>query len=142
MERGQALRVGAAGALGGVVNAMLCYLGWPVPIAHADFGWHIIPAGLVHGGVLAASAARSAYFAAGIRTRWRWSIALPIAWIAGYISWMPLSVSLLKEWDPDVLLWPFDAQHPFNATWGPIAYFGAVAGLLYLWLAYRGTRPI
>ena len=47
--------VGLCGAVGGMVNALLCYAGRPVPVQEPSvkFHWHIIPAGLAHGGFLA-----------------------------------------------------------------------------------------
>jgi hypothetical protein len=41
-------RVSLYGAIGGMLNACLCYAGLPIPVQErsASFHWHIIPAGL------------------------------------------------------------------------------------------------
>src|SRR5438093_12589673 len=37
----QLLGVALAGGLGGLINATLCYAGWPVSVTLASFHWHV-----------------------------------------------------------------------------------------------------
>ena len=134
------LRISAAGALAGGVNAWLCYVRWPVPVErYADFAWHLVPAGALHGAILA--------LCAFLGSRWLrelgWAKRLPIGvatgWIAGYLSWQPLQLSLARRlgWSA----WPF--SEPSSAWFiGPLQIFGLVAFLYCLvpprWMP--GTR--
>jgi hypothetical protein len=133
------LRVGCAGAFGGAINAWLCYSGLPVPVGDkANFGWHVIPAGAVHGALLAAVAFGAAVRFARARLPVRLAAAVPVAWLAGYVSWIPLNRSAFDEsWSKSVF-WPFEEWS--QAFWMPFAYFGLVAFLYYLWLAVRGLE--
>jgi hypothetical protein len=44
--------IGITGGIGGAVNALLCYLSFPVPVKALGFQWHLIPAGMLHGSIL------------------------------------------------------------------------------------------
>jgi hypothetical protein len=134
------VRVAFCGALAGVANAWLCYAGIPIPVdPHADFEWHIIPAGAAHGALLAAFA----FGAATLLNAWplaiRLTAAVPLGWFAGYASWLPLNRSLDESWRK-TMLWPFKQSGWPDALWAPFAYFGLVAVLYYLWLATRGRN--
>jgi hypothetical protein len=125
------LRIGACGALGGAANAWLCYAQLPVAAGNTTFAWHVVPAGAVHGGLLAVIA-----FGAG-RLLSKWTLgarllAAPLlAWIAGVLSWIPLSRSATEDPWARSLTWPFH-QGWKAAIVDPFLCFGLVAGLYYL----------
>ena len=128
------LWVGLAGAVGGMLNAALCYVGWPQPIQYADFEWHIVPAGFIHGGLLATVPLAIGTVTRGLRASVRWGLALPVAWVTGYVSWIPLQLSLSSDPPLQAFVWPLAQSSGGEALWVPIAYFGVVALLLYLWM--------
>jgi len=128
---GAKARVALCGALAGAVNAWLCYARLPVSVNdNPDFAWHVIPAGAFHGGLLAIAA-----FSVGIAcsTRGlgiRMAVALPLAWISGFISWIPLSRSAMSESWAESLIWPF--REGWNAALlNPLWFFGLVALFYY-----------
>jgi len=49
------LQIALWGAIGGTINALLCYLKLPVPVPEFGdrFNWYVILAGAAHGGLLA-----------------------------------------------------------------------------------------
>ena len=124
------VRIAAAGALAGGVNAWLCYARWPVPAQeYSDFGWHLVPAGAVHGAVLAPSAFLGSRWLRGLGWAKRLLVAVATGWVAGYVSWQPLRMSLdgRLSWST----WPFDGP---TSAWfiGPLQIFGLVACLYCL----------
>ena len=126
----------ASGGAGGMVNAALCFAEWPVrvPESSAAFRWHAIPAGFAHGGLLALIAAAAVIGAP--RRGWRRAItALLVGWVAGYLSYVPLDLSVFTGSLTHAALWPVDSV--WEALWRPYFQFGIVAALLYLWLALR-----
>jgi hypothetical protein len=135
------LRVGACGAAAGAINAGFCYaIAKPLP-----FAWHIIPAGAVHGGLLAISAFGMSrlFLKKNLGTR---ILAAPlVAWIGGYLSWISLSLSLtafplLREPWTHSLFWPF-FEHWEGMLVKPAFSFGLVASLYYLFLVlYCGKK--
>jgi hypothetical protein len=149
--RHKAWRVVLAGGAGGAVNAALCYLKLPVPVQEstqaATFHWHIIPAGLAHGAILALVAI-VAFAAAERRTLMLAVSATPVvAWCASYASWVPLRLSISGDPLLRVLIWPVEEGPHFESTvLGPLSGFGGVAGLLYLFLLLAGRaadrRPV
>src|SRR5260370_7243034 len=48
------LGIALLGAVGGAINASLCYAEFPVAAGGEHFKWHVIPAGAMHGPMLAA----------------------------------------------------------------------------------------
>jgi hypothetical protein len=68
----------------------------------------------------------------------RLAAAVPVAWLAGYASWIPLNRSAFDESWSKSFLWPFEDWT--RAAWVPFAHFGLVAFLYYLWLAVRGLE--
>jgi hypothetical protein len=137
-------RVGVAGGLGGGVSATLCYLRLPVPIQDTavSLRWHVIPAGCAHGALLALVAAAAFHFG----ERWggavQWCGALFVAWLGGYLAWIPLDLSVSSRSLVQSLVWPAAGGSQIGSIlWIPVAYFGAVAGLLYasLLLARRSV---
>ncbi len=134
------LRVAACGAIGGAANASLCLAQWPVAAAkNATFAWHVIPAGAIHGGVLAFTAFSGARILASRSLRLRLLVAAPLAWVAGVVSWIPLNRSAFDEPWLRSLTWSF-RDGLGTAVGAPFQYFGFVAGLYYLFLVLRGRR--
>jgi hypothetical protein len=140
-DRASLLRITAAGGLGGGLNATLCVLGWPVPVASASFRWHLIPAGIAHGGLLALAAIAGVAAFSRTPALWRWFAAPVVGWLGGYASWVPLEMSVFDRSLSHAIRWPA-GTHPLSlaAAWSPLIYFGGVSALLYLWLAAGATR--
>ncbi|HET6438250.1 MAG TPA: hypothetical protein VFG59_09330 [Anaeromyxobacter sp.] len=126
------LAVGAAGGVGGALNAThaLVLLGQKY-----EFAWHLVPAGFAHGALLAAVAFLAASLAHPLPLPGR-LLGVPLAgWIAGFVAWGPLSAStglrFLPEPPGQLLLMPFFEM----GLVASLAYAGwAVAGRL------RSTR--
>lgn len=137
--------VGLAGAVGGALNAALCFLEWPVQAADESFRWHVIPAGAFHGGVLAGAVFGAGLLLAGRGLCVRIAAALPVAWIAGFVSWIPLSDSVFDNPWLSSFDWAFQGSDWSNPILLPFLYFGFVA-LLYdlslLYLRPRQTAPL
>src|SRR6266852_1044266 len=127
-----------AGGIAGLANATFCYLKWPVAVdTQFPFHWHIIPAGLIHGSALAALAVAAGRLGSKLTWSPRWSLALPVGWIAGYASWIPLDLSAFDAPLSGAVLWPIAGSDPwFIKAYSPVTCFGAVATLLYLWVAH------
>lgn len=124
------------GGLGGAINAFLCYVQQPVPIPHSAgvFKWPIVPAGALHGALLALVSVGMARLLSPRKPLAQW-FALPITgYLAGLVSWFPLNVSLnfgwglYREWSVQTLWWPY-------------VYFGLV-GLCYYFCLVLGGRLI
>jgi hypothetical protein len=97
-DRASIVRITAAGSVAGGINATLCVLDWPVPAAAASFRWHLIPAGMAHGGLLALAAIAGLAVSSRPRlARWRWLAAPIIGWLGGYTSWVPLEMSIFDQ---------------------------------------------
>jgi hypothetical protein len=97
-----------------------------------------MPAGFVHGAVLAASAVGAALVARRWNRPARWAASALVGWLGGYLSWIPLDISAFGERWPRALIWPLqngDSAH--SVLWLPFCSFGLVSMLLSLWL----TRP-
>jgi hypothetical protein len=95
-----------------------------------------MPAGCLHGAVLAALALTASSLGRRFRPSARWALALPVAWIVGYAAWIPLHVSAFDEPLSHALVWPLRTDNWVWALLAPVAYFGGVALLAYLWSAY------
>ena len=129
-------RVGMCGALGGAVNAWLCYARLPVAVNdNPHFEWHVIPAGGFHGGLLAVLAYGLGHALAKRRLRVRLASALPLAWVAGFVSWIPLDRSTFDEPWSKSLVWPLHEAWGYMML-GPLQYFGLVALLYYAAVAF------
>lgn len=138
------VRVALCGAMAGAVNAWLCYAGLPVPVIErnsSNFEWHVIPAGAVHGGVLAALVFGAAILASTRPIAFRMGAALPLGWLVGYISWIPLSRSALDRSWPESFFWALEDQD-WTQVFAPFAYFGLVAVFYYVWLTARGLKTV
>ena len=135
-------RVGAAGGLAGAANATLCYLRLPVPVKESGvtFHWHVIPAGCLHGALLALVAV-GAFHLASRRSLGLQIAGLPVvAWVAGYLAWIPLDLSVSGRSILQALAWPADGEQRMGAIlWPPLLYFGGVSALLYTCLLATGV---
>lgn len=126
---GALVRIGLLGAVGGAVNAWLCYAQIPEPVRTrgATFEWHVIPAGGAHGAVLAILAVASA---ALLTTRpiYQRVLAAPVVgWLSGYLSWVPLHVSVFGETVRHAITWPSQQQSGLELLYVPFIYFGLAA---------------
>jgi hypothetical protein len=129
------LRVALCGALAGATNAWLCYARLPEPVGgNPGFEWHLIPAGAVHGGLLAVAAFGLGRRMAKRSLALRLSAAPVLAWVAGVVSFIPLDLSAFGESWSRSLTWPFHEGWA-GALVVPCMYFGLVAGAYYLSLA-------
>jgi len=139
----QLLGVALAGGLGGLINATLCYADWPVSVtpANASFHWHVIPAGFIQGSTLAALSVGAGILGRHLKWPLRWFVALPIGWIVGYLSWIPLDMSIFDERLSKAVRLIGDTDSWNDVFAGPIQLFGGVATILYLGVAYTPTRP-
>lgn len=134
------VRVAICGALGGGTNAWLCFARVPVPVKdNPTFGWHLIPAGAIHGAVLAVVAFGLGVLLSRRTLRARLAAALPLAWLAGFASWIPLNRSAFDEPWSKSFAWPLH-QRWDGALLGPLQYFGFVALLYYAAVAFWLTR--
>jgi hypothetical protein len=140
-SRSAHLRVGVCGAVAGAINAWLCYARVPVPVGESpDFAWHLIPAGAVHGGLLAMFAFGLATLLSKRSLGMRLAAALPLAWIAGFASWIPLNRSAFDQPWLKSLTWPFHAGWN-DALLGPLTSFGLVALVYYVTLTLVCAKP-
>ena len=138
------LAAGLLGAAGGAVNGALCWAKLPVPVSdntlEMDFSWLVIPGGAIHGAVLALLAVGAALALARRSPIVRLAAVPVVGWVAGYLSWIPLS-----RWAADAswaqsLVWIHGRG--LDQLWIPFAHFGLVAAMLYLLLAAGlGKRP-
>lgn len=137
----RAFRVGLCGALAGATNALLCYAQLPVAAGESldRFKWHVVPAGAVHGAVLAVVAFTLAALMSRRRLVVRLIAALPVGWVAGFVSWMGLNRSVFDDpwWKSST--WPFHEGWSSAVLW-PFLYFGLVALFYYLCLSLFHTR--
>lgn len=135
-------RASMAGGLAGGVNATLCYLRLPVPIEESavNLHWHVIPAGWAHGALLALVAVAASEFARRRRSALMWCAVPFVAWLGGYLAWIPLDLSVSGRSVAQSLAWPAEGQpEVISILWTPLPYFGAVAGLLYFCLLRAGS---
>jgi hypothetical protein len=131
------LLVGCAGALGGAINAWLVFKGIPAPMKGApDLGWSVVPAGGLHGSVLAIIPVVAALVGMKRRTLMRLLIVAPVGWIAGYLSWIPIHHWGGQESWQHSLLWLSRLESGVAAAWAPFLYFGTVSAVLYLWIVW------
>ncbi len=124
-------RTGLLGGFAGALNAAHCWATLP----DCKFSWHIVPAGAVHGALLALIAALfSALFYE--RTLAARLAVLPLmGWLAGCVSFGPLNLSLGWHWDM-YAFW----KKPGEAYW-PFQAFGLVATAAFLgWAVFKLLR--
>jgi hypothetical protein len=124
---------GCAGALGGAINAWLVFKRIPAPMkGEPDLGWSLIPAGGLHGAILAILPVASALVVMKRRVLMRILTVVPVGWIAGYLSWIPIHRWGGQESWQHSLLWLSRLESGVAAAWAPFLYFGMVSALLYL----------
>jgi hypothetical protein len=129
--------VALAGGIGGLINAALCYWRLPVPIqdSSALFEWHVMPAGCVHGAILAVVAMGASRVALRFALPWKWLAGLLVGWLGGYLSWIALDLSAFHTPLAQAWIWPFvNHDSALDALWSPFCSFGGVTLMLYLWL--------
>ena len=69
---------------------------------------------------------------------------LVVAWVGGYLAWIPLDLSTSQHSFVQSFVWPVAGWSKISEIlWIPVAYFGVVVGLLYgsLLLAKRSVDP-
>ena len=119
------------GVLGGLINAWLCYAGWPVGVPDAQFEWHIVPSGAVHGGVLAGLTLLAVRLLPWQSRGGRSCGILLAGWVVGWVSWVPLNHSAFEASWVESLLWP--VRGGWNGVHTPYCFFGLVP-VVYLLL--------
>lgn len=142
--RGLAL-IGLLGGLGGAINAWLCYAKIPVPVMglaifgrseSIDFHWYVTLGGAAHGGLLALLSVGFARKFWKHRWLFRWAAWPVVGWLAGWVSCIPLNLSLSEEFSGHNVLksltWPFELK--LETLWVPYLYFGLVSLLYYFLL--------
>ena len=76
------------------------------------------------------------------RVALRLAAAAPLAWVAGYASWIPLNRSVYAESWSKSWVWPFD-QGWSAALYSPFPYFGLVAFAYYIFRCFwRGQNRL
>ena len=124
------------GAAGGAANAFLCYQ--KIPVRVENFAWHIVPAGALHGAVLALIAVGLASkFYSALSFRW-WLGFLLAGYAAGWLSWIPISFSAFRNPVLKSVFWPVGTDD-FGILWGPYHAFGLVSAIYYLVLTRFGV---
>jgi len=127
--------IAVGGAVAGALNATLCFLAWPVEVL--AFEWHIIPAGSLHGCVLAVIPACAFIFVRRRHVYVQLICALPVGWISSSLSWSAIAFSLEYERSGTLSL---SGDFPSPLT-GWIEVFGAVSFLYYLTLFLLRSWP-
>ena len=150
--------VGQIGLLGGAVNAALCYLRWPVPIIipgggfflgssaphPLEFSRTIIPAGAMHGALLAGLAVALAWLLPSRPFALRCAGAVVIGWLVGWMAYVPLDLGIMNEWS-----WKANGM-AIRAPWNgsgmewlmfPLRSFGLVASCVVLALDLARRSP-
>lgn len=123
------LVVGAAGAVAGGVNALHAFWLLPLLDGAADLKWHVVPAGVAHGGLLAATSVCAALLT-GDRPLWQRLACVPASgWIAGVLAWVPLGASTGLHGSVDA---------PLAMVTSPFMEMGLVASLAYAGWAFGG----
>jgi hypothetical protein len=126
-----------------------------VPVAASEdlrFSWHILPAGIVHGGLLALITIGSALVLWKRSLRARWAGIPLVGWIAGWLSSIPIQLYIgstsLGVGDPGLtwqkawrVIWPFEFS--LQSVWMPFCEFGLVAVVYHIGLLlYRRRSPM
>ena len=127
------------GAIGGAINAALCYAKIPVAAAvDKNFDWQVIPAGAVHGAILAGVAVGVACLLTG-KAVWLRLLTAPFAgWVGGYLSWVPLNPLVFdKPWSKS-LSWPIGEATGIGLLFITFLYFGFVTAIYYVCLSLGG----
>jgi hypothetical protein len=152
--------VAAAGALGGAINAALCYLQWPVHVGEdaMKFSPWIIPAGAGHGALLAALTAAGWQRLSALPAVRRGLGVIALGWLSGWLSFIPIQW-YISSVDVDgaifgassglslgdalgALIWPIRRVSGPEPLYMPLQFFGfvPVAHGLLSWAAERAGR--
>lgn len=118
------------GGVGGAINAALAFVRLPVPVGDVTFEWHVILAGAAHGAILAGTAAASAFALQAQALPLRWIAAPVVGWLAGWLSWVPMHLSIVDMGLMAALRWPFVDSFG-DVLISPLRSFGLVSALLY-----------
>lgn len=128
-------QLGLLAATGGGINASL-WLWYTRIIDDPVIAWHVIPAGAIHGGVLAVVAFSMGRAMVSRPVALQLVIALAVGWCTGYLSWLPLGLSIF--WGSlelpllQTLTYPFLRDDWSINVISPFHHFGLVALLHYL----------
>lgn len=129
-----------AGALGGAINAYLCYAKIPVDVAF--FKWHIIPAGAAHGALIVLITLLLSRFFYSKDIFWRWLGVFLTGYLAGGISWTAIRTSIDEKFTVETL-WFIDREGVLDALLGPFQTFGFVAlGFSFYLIILRQSRHL
>lgn len=130
MTRESVRMIAVLGGIGGAINAALAFARLPVPVGDVTFAWHIILAGGGHGAILAGVAAAAAFTLQAQALTMRWIAAPLVGWLAGWLSWVPMQLSIADMGVMAALRWPF-VDSLDQILIGPLRSFGLVSVLLY-----------
>ncbi len=116
------LLVSFFGGLGGLINALWSYLAF---IKDDILQWHILIAGLFHGALIAFFVFFYQQLFIRKKIILKYMNALPFSWIAGYISYFPLALSI----SPSNFLSDVYLTFSLEYLYWPLQSFGLVVGV-------------
>lgn len=124
------------GGAGGAINAFLVFAGVPVSLTnqYLTFRWHIVPAGFFHGALLVWAALMAYSFFGSRKGLGKWLGLLFAGYAAGWISGIPLTISLQNKFTLSFLWWPLE-QRGIEIFTTPFFQFGLVSAIYYLELS-------
>ena len=123
MDRPPLPRLMACGALGGALAG--CINAWhALSVFSENLEWHIIPAGAVHGALLACLSLACAWWLMGQGAALRYILAPVAGYIVGYATYLPLCLS--AGFDLKIYLFPGETDGVMRFAW-PLCTFGCVA---------------
>lgn len=120
----------AGGALAGCINACHALYAFSDHLA-----WHIVPAGALHGALLACLSLACAWWLLPRGAAARWTLAPAGGYLIGYATYLPLALS--AGLDLNVFLFSGSNDGAMRVTW-PLMAFGLVA--LVACLAWGSLR--
>ena len=131
----------AFAGLGGAINAFLVFAGVPISFEnqYLNFEWHIVPAGFIHGALLAYFSAAAANIA-GKKKSFQLILFPVVGYIAGWISGIPLTLSISDKPEWSVLWWPLEQSQGYEMMVAPFLHFGLVSALYYFGLVVLDVR--
>jgi hypothetical protein len=127
--------------LGGAVNASLVLAGIPVSLEnkYLVFEWHLIPAGFLHGAILALCAWLGTRISSKNKIM-QWAVCAAVGYLAGWLSGIPLTLSISDTPRLSMLWWPLDQTHTYEIFLTPYLHFGLVSSLYYFFLVILDFR--
>lgn len=121
-------------SLGGALNAAHCLIF--LSSREPSLKWHLVPAGALHGLVLAAVPVLLAFYLENKNVLARVLGLLAAGYFSGWISWIFLGWSLEGKWDVSYLWVPFRSGFSAgDSLISPFSCFGLVGSFYYLFLA-------